>query len=77
MIAVKVDAFLAGSDAVLEARLAQDAVRQYRTNEAAQLRAWSVSLACLRRALAGWDAAAQWRLVLEFPMRRLGLRMRA
>ena len=44
---------------------------------AQQLRAWDVTLACLRTALAGWDEAEGWHLVLEFPMRRLGRRIDA
>lgn len=77
MIALTVADFLSGDDGALVDRLAHDAVRHYRTHEAAQLRAWHVSLACLRRALGGWAEAAGWQLVLEFPMRRLGLRIDA
>ncbi len=77
LIALPVHAFLAGDDDALLDRLAHDAVRHHRTNEAAQLRAWSVSLACLRAALTAWPAAEDWLLVLEYPMRRLGLRIDA
>jgi len=77
MIELSVAAFLAGEDAALEERLAHQAVHQFRRTEAAQLRAWAVSLRCLRRALVGWEAASGWRLVLEFPMRRLGRRIDA
>lgn len=77
MIEFEVGAFLAGDDAALVDRLAADAIRHFRSNEAAQLRAWEVSLRCLRAALAGWAEAAGWRVVLEFPMRRLGRRIDA
>ena len=69
--------FLAGDDLALRDRLAAESMQQYRSSEATQLRAWLVSLRCLRAALAGWNAAAAWRLVLEFPMRRLGRRIDA
>lgn len=77
MVELEVAAFLAGDDAPLVDRLASDAIRHHRSNEAAQLRAWEVSLRCLRAALAEWAQAAAWRLVLEFPMRRLGQRIDA
>ncbi len=77
MIELDVPAFLAADDLALRDRLAAAAMQQFRGNEAAQLRAWLVSLRCLRAALAGWDAATEWRLVLEFPMRRLGRRIDA
>ncbi|MCC6719592.1 MAG: DUF2075 domain-containing protein [Acetobacteraceae bacterium] len=77
MIELSVAAFLAGDDAALERRLAHQAVQHFRRNEATQLRAWAASLRCLRAALGGWDAAAGWRLVLEYPMRRLGRRIDA
>lgn len=77
MMAMEVGAFLAADPDALAARLAHDAVRHHRVTEAQQLRAWDVTLACLRTALAGWDEAAGWHLVLEFPMRRLGRRIDA
>ena len=77
MIELEVGAFLAADDAPLVDRLATDAIRHFRSNEAAQLRAWEVSLRCLRAALADWPGAASWRLVLEFPMKRLGRRIDA
>ncbi len=77
VIELDVAEFLAADDLALRDRLAAEAMQQFRGNEAAQLRAWLVSLRCLRMALAGWDAAPAWRLVLEFPMRRLGRRIDA
>ena len=77
VIELDVGAFLAGDDAPLVDQLATDAIRHFRSNEAAQLRAWEVSLRCLRAALADWSVAAAWRLVLEFPMKRLGRRIDA
>ena len=77
MIELAVASFLAADEAGLLARLAHEAMQHFRTSEAAQLRAWGASLRCLRRALDGWEQAAAWRLVLEFPMRRLGRRIDA
>jgi len=77
VIGQTVASFLAGDDDALAARLAQDAARHFRVTEAQQLRAWDATLACLRAALAGWAEAAEWRLVLEYPMRRLGRRIDA
>ncbi len=51
--------------------------RSYRTNETQQLRAWDVSIAVLQNALRKVAIAASWRLILEFPMRRLGRRIDA
>jgi len=77
VIELDVAEFLAGDDLALRDRLAAESMQQYRSSEATQLRAWLVSLRCLRVALAGWNAAAAWRLVLEFPMQRLGRRIDA
>ena len=77
MIELEVGQFLAADMAALEHRLAHESAQQFRTNEATQLRAWAISLAVLRAALAEWPEAAGWRLVLEFPMRRLGRRIDA
>lgn len=77
MIERTVAGFLAGEDATLVNALAAQAMQAHRRNEATQLRAWAATLRCLRAALAGWEAAAGWRLVLEFPMRRLGRRIDA
>ena len=77
MIELSVQDFLASDDATLVDRLAHQAIQHFRTNEPAQLRAWIISLRCLRAALAGWPAAAAWHLVLEYPMRRLARRIDA
>ena len=77
MIELSVQDFLASDDAPLLDRLAHQAIQHFRTNEPAQLRAWAISLRCLRAALAGWPAAAAWHVVLEYPMRRLGRRIDA
>lgn len=66
MIELEVAAFLTGSDVALRDRLAAGAMQQFRGSEAAQLRAWAVSLRCLRAALSGWAEAGRWRLPLEF-----------
>ena len=58
----------AGPEAVV-ARLAHAQALAFRVNEAAQLRAWRETVALLRGALSG-----EWRVLLEFPLLRLGRR---
>lgn len=77
MIELAVAEFLGGEEAALVDRLAGQAIAAHRRHEATQLRAWAATLRCLRAALAGWEAAAGWRLVLEYPLRRLGRRLDA
>ena len=77
MIELAVQDFLNGDDGSVVEQLAHQAVQQFRTNEAAQLRAWTISLRCLRVALTAWPEAANWHLVLEYAMRRLGRRIDA
>ncbi|MGI4976954.1 MAG: DNA/RNA helicase domain-containing protein [Janthinobacterium lividum] len=54
------------------ARLAHAQALAFRVNEAAQLRAWAETVALLRGALSG--SAGAWRVLLEFPLLRLGRR---
>src|SRR6516162_4377649 len=68
-------AFLASDIQRLVARLALEDARRFRRNETQQVRAWEVTISTLRRALENWPAAAEWRILLEFPMRRLGRRI--
>jgi hypothetical protein len=77
MIERSVTAFLDGDDTALVHELAAWTMRQFRQSETTQLPAWEGTLRCLRTALAKWAEAAGWRLILEFPMRRLGRRMDA
>jgi hypothetical protein len=72
-----VDEFLAADPAALAHRLAWQDQQRFRRTEAQQLRAWTGSIALLRAALTDWPAAAAWRLVLEYPMRRLSRRIDA
>ena len=74
---MRVSEFLAADQDALVDRLARADMQRFRRNEAQQIRAWRVSLACLRDALTRWEAAADWRLLLEYPMRRLGRRIDA
>ncbi len=55
-------------------RLAMAQIRHFRLNEAQQLRAWDATIAMLRPALAALPEAAGWRVLLEYPMLRLGSR---
>ena len=74
---VLVSAFLASSEATLVEALAYRAIRDHRSNERQQLRAWAATVAILHAALAGWADATSWQLILEFPIRRLGRRIDA
>jgi hypothetical protein len=74
---MRVSEFLAADAPALVHRLAYDDARRFRRNEAQQIRAWQVSLACLRAALSDWPAAAAWHVLPEYPMRRLGRRIDA
>ncbi len=74
---MRVDSFLARDPAELIGTLATADARRFRHNEPQQIRAWEISLACLRAALQGWEAAASWEIVLEFEMLRLGRRIDA
>ncbi len=57
------------------ARLAHAQALAFRVNEATQLRAWAVTVALLQDALARAGAgAAGWRVLLEYPLLRLGRR---
>lgn len=74
---MRVSEFLAADHAALVHRLAHDDALRFRHNEAQQLRAWRTSIACLRDALVDWEAAADWHLILEYPMLRLNCRIDA
>ncbi len=69
--------FLAADKPSLLATLSLHQAAAFRVNEAQQLRAWSITLAVLQSALDGCAEAQSWRLILEFPMRRLGRRIDA
>jgi hypothetical protein len=75
--AMHVRDFLAADHDGLVHRLAYNDAQRFRNNEAQQLRAWRVSIACLREALADWNEAADWELILEYPMLRLNRRIDA
>jgi hypothetical protein len=77
MIELPVATFLATPPTMLVERLSFEALRDHRSNERQQLRAWADSVAVLAEALAGWPEAAGWQVILEFPMRRLGRRIDA
>ncbi len=74
---MRVRDFLAGDATALVNRLAAEDARRFRRNEPQQIRAWEISIACLRAALIHWEAAAGWDLVLEYPLLRLGRRLDA
>ncbi|MEJ0048547.1 MAG: hypothetical protein WDN04_22395 [Rhodospirillales bacterium] len=60
------------------AELARHQVRHFRTNEAAQSPAWEESVAALQAALAALGPwAAEWHVLFEYPMLRLGMRIDA
>ncbi len=68
-----VASFLATPPASISASLAEAQIRHFRINEAQQLRAWEASIAMLRAAL-DWPGAERWRVLLEYPMLRVGRR---
>ena len=72
-----VSELLATDSTALVHRLAHDDAQRFRHNEAQQLRAWRVTIACLHNALANWPEASAWQLLLEYPMRRLSRRIDA
>ena len=66
--------FLQAPTAEITGGLAMAQIRHFRLNEAQQLRAWEATIAMLRAALAALPEAAGWRVLLEYPMLRLGRR---
>ncbi len=74
---MRVSTFLACDAEALVASLALADARRFRGNETEQIRAWEATIACLRAALRDWPAAAEWEIVLEFEMLRLGRRIDA
>ncbi|MBN8888897.1 MAG: hypothetical protein ABS99_05330 [Acetobacteraceae bacterium SCN 69-10] len=77
MISLRVGAFLAADAQTLVARLAFEDAQRFRGNEPRQLRAWADTLDTLRAALADWPETADWRLLLEYDIHRLGRRIDA
>jgi Schlafen group 3, DNA/RNA helicase domain len=69
-----VDEFLRTPIAKITGALAVAQIRHFRLNEAQQLRAWETTIVMLQQALATLPEAAGWRLLLEYPMLRLGHR---
>ncbi len=67
--------FFITNDELILGRLAANAMQAYRTNEAAQLRAWAWQIDLLRAALS--NLPPNWRLLLEYPLIRLGRRLDA
>jgi Uncharacterized conserved protein (DUF2075) len=63
-------------DALLD-RLAAEQMRRFPTSEATQLRAWEEEIALLRVALRPFADRAGWRVLLEYPLLRLGRRIDA
>ncbi|HUA76579.1 MAG TPA: DUF2075 domain-containing protein [Acetobacteraceae bacterium] len=69
--------FLADDPAAIAARLAAAQLRHFRLTEPAALAAWDITITVLRSALAAIPAARNWRLLLEYPLLRLGRRIDA
>ncbi len=69
-----VPAFLASPDAAIVGTLAEAQIRHFRTNDVQQLRAWEESIGLLRACLAVQQQIGEWRLLLEYPLLRLGRR---
>ena len=54
--------------------LSHEAIRRFRVNEFAQIRAWDLSLAILREALGSLADPGRWHVLIEFGIVRLGIR---
>jgi len=74
---LSVAAFLTADVQTLVERLAFADQQRFARNQGQQLIAWDASIRILRAALDGWAAASDWRVVLEYDMRRLGRRIDA
>jgi hypothetical protein len=72
-----VPCFLATPEADVLARLTHVQVRSFHTNRLEQLRAWTASIAVLQRCLPVLPNPAEWRLLLEYELLRLGRRIDA
>jgi len=71
-------AFLATAPQSIVDVLARQQILHFRTNEAEQLSAWHDSITALQAALGRLrHLAADWHVLLEFPMLRLGMRIDA
>ena len=77
MTTQRVGDFLAADPQALVEHLAYQDMQRFQRNHAQQLRAWSVTIDALRAALTGWEEAADFHLVLEFSILRLGRRIDA
>lgn len=66
--------FLRAPVADITGALARAQIRHFRVSAAQQLRAWEVTIAMLRPALAAIPESASWLILLEYPMLRLGKR---
>ncbi|MGH7101279.1 MAG: DUF2075 domain-containing protein [Acetobacteraceae bacterium] len=67
--------FVAADPAAIIDRLVVEQVRHFRVTEAAAIGAWESTIALLRAALATAPVADGWRILLEFPLLRLGRRI--
>ncbi|MGH7058185.1 MAG: hypothetical protein ACREFZ_09970, partial [Acetobacteraceae bacterium] len=69
--------FLAADPGSVATGLVASQARHFRVTEAAAIGAWEATIAVLRAALAAAPAVHSWRLLLEFPLLRLGRRLDA
>lgn len=69
--------FLDADPTSIAARLVAEQVRHFRVTEAAAIGAWEQTIAVLRATLVSIPAALGWRLLLEYPLLRLGRRIDA
>jgi hypothetical protein len=68
------DEFLNTPTAAITGALAVAQIRHFRLNEVQQLRAWEATIIMLQSALTALPEAIGWRVLLEYPMLRLGRR---
>lgn len=69
--------FLADDPAAIAARIAAAQIRHFRLLERAAFATWEATIAALRATLETIPAASGWRLLLEYPLLRLGRRIDA
>lgn len=69
--------FLATDPAQITARLTAEQVRHFRRTEAAAVGAWEETISILQASLLAMPDVSRWRVLLEYPMLRLGRRIDA
>lgn len=69
--------FLAADPGAIAAHLAAEQIRHFRVSEPTAMAAWERTIAVLRAAIGNLRETQDWRLLLEYPLLRLGRRIDA